>query len=58
VIEGGSAKTGQLFPITPEQLGEGVIVRVGQEAATVVLTRTAKEAATGDAVFLSRQPKP
>jgi hypothetical protein len=57
VIEGGSVKSGQVFPVSPEKLGEGVIVRVGPEAATVVLIQTAKEAATGDSFYLSRQVK-
>jgi hypothetical protein len=54
----GSARTGPIYSITPEVLGEGVIVRVGHEASTVVLTKTGKETATGDVVFLSGQVKP
>jgi hypothetical protein len=57
VVE-GSARTGQIHTITPEVLGQGVIVRVGQDASTVVLTKTGRETAAGDVVFLSGQAKP
>ncbi|MBI4536576.1 MAG: LysM peptidoglycan-binding domain-containing protein [candidate division NC10 bacterium] len=54
----GSVRSGRVYPMPPERVGQGVAVRIGQQAATVVLTVTAKETATGDMVVLSRQAKP
>jgi hypothetical protein len=57
VVEGSRA-AGRLFPIPAEQIGEGVIIHAGPEAATLLLTVTAKEAQIGDRIVLSRQVKP
>jgi len=57
VVE-GSQTGGRVYPIPPEPIGEGVIVHAGPEAATLLLTVTAKEALIGDRVVLSRQVKP
>jgi hypothetical protein len=46
------------FPLPPERLGEAVVIRVSQNAATAVLTATQKEGRSGDRVVLSREVKP
>jgi hypothetical protein len=57
VVE-GNTKSGQVYPVAPQDLASATVVRVGQQAATLVLTHSAKEVAIGDVVVLSGQAQP
>ncbi|MFA5026917.1 MAG: LysM peptidoglycan-binding domain-containing protein [Candidatus Methylomirabilota bacterium] len=57
-IDGRSVAAGQVYAISPDRLGEGVVVRIGPQVATVLLMSTARETMVGDAVELSRQITP
>lgn len=50
--------TGQQVPISPDRLGEAVVIRVTDKTATAVISASAKEIRAGDRVVLSRQIQP
>jgi hypothetical protein len=47
--------TGALLPISPERLGEAVVIRVAEASSTAVVTASGKEIQPGDRVVLTRQ---
>jgi len=46
---------GEVVPISPDRLGEAVVIRVTNTTATAVISASAKELRAGDRVVLSRQ---
>jgi hypothetical protein len=50
--------TGLAYPIPPDRLGDAVVVRVAERAATLLLTTSVREVRAGDRVVLSHQIAP
>ena len=50
-----NTRKGEVVPISPDRLGEAVVIRVTNTTATAVISASAKELRAGDRVVLSRQ---